>query len=202
MSEQQPVYEWVFPPDRRRGRRRLWLIVLLSLLAVVIAGALFWMFLPKGDPAADPSPSPSSTATPTSSPSPTATAEPTPTATPAPEPEPTTVPSPPPPADPDMATFREHVRPRLDDALTGLDLAAGSSGQETVSIVDTLQNDAQWLFEAVAPASLGDSWREEVAAYSARLEDVRAAANEGGDVSGAVGAARDAVHSLRSAVGL
>ncbi|MGB4138084.1 MAG: hypothetical protein WA971_16085 [Microbacterium sp.] len=198
MSGHEPEYVWVFPPDKRRTRRRIWLIVVLVIAAVAIATTLFAVFLPRTDPSATPSPSPST------SPSATPTAPVTPSPSPSPSvpaPTPTVGPvTPPPPVDPALPVFRDKVGPVLDDADTGLGFASGSSGQDAVQIVEQLQQDAQRLSDAVAPGSIADQWRTVVADYQAALSDLRSAYESGGSPTAALDSAQSAVAALRALI--
>ncbi|MDA4893603.1 hypothetical protein PFZ55_42760 [Streptomyces sp. MS2A] len=212
MSDQQPTQpraEWVFPPERnRKGRAAL--IVILVLVVVLIAALLVFFMIPKGSPGPDPSSSPSATSTPTRTPSPTPSASRSPTTapspaptTPAPTPDPTVPPTEqPPPPDPDVETFRGSVAPRLDDAVNGLDMVTGTTGQEALEVVDQLQQDAQILNDTPAPSSLAESWPAALGDYAARLADLRGAAEAGSDTQPALDAAKGALGSLRALIGL
>ena len=148
MSEQQPrpEYVWVFPPERKRNARRLWLIVGLSVLAAAIAVLVFWLFVQPGAPAPVASPSPTPTASATPSPTPTPSTTPTRTPSPAPSasspPSATDAPTPPKPVDPSIATFRDQVAPVLDSASTGLGYAREEGGMAAMQDVMLLQDDA------------------------------------------------------------
>ncbi len=191
MSEQQ--YLWAPTPDKPK-RGRVWLIVMLAVVALVIVGVLLWTFLRPGTPAAEPTPSTSST--------PTASASPTPTASPTSEPSPTQAPvtSPPPPQAPDLGAFRDQVGGWLDDALTGLDIVSKSSGQDAQAVIGNLQDDAQRLAEALPPSSISAKWSDGVADYSRRLSDLSKAASGGSALS--VDAARASVSNLRALAGM
>lgn len=202
-DEQQPRAEWIFPEQKKSNKGRIWLIVGLAVVAVAIVAALLFFFLPRGgEPGPTPSPTATKTATPTPSRTPTPT--PTPTATPTPTPEPTTEPEPtaPPVPDPDVETFAAQVQPRLDDASTGLTLAAGSSGQEAIQFVETLQQDAGHLSDAAAPSSISSAWYDTVGQYSARLGELRGAFESGGDTQSSIDAATAALQELRTLVGI
>jgi len=196
MSEQQPDVRWAPIPPKPNNRGRIWVIVGLSVLALVIVGALLFFLLPRGG-APEPTPTPS--ASPSPSASPTASSTPTPSATPeAPE---TPVNTPPPPVDPDLATFRTQVTPRLDDAGTGLGfIADASSKEEAASIVEQLQIDAQQLSDVVPPSSIEAQWRDAVSTYSARLENLRTAGT-GSGAAAAVESAQRALDELRAVIG-
>lgn len=193
MSEERPDVRWAprEPAPKRRGR--VWLIVGLIVAALAIVAALLFFFLPRGDapePGTSESPSPSAT--------PTETVTPTPSVTP----EPTPVDTPPAPVDPDLATFRGQVGPRLDDALTGLGFITGSSLDADLSTVDQLQGDAQRLSDTQPPSTISSQWRDGVADYSTRLDELRSAISEGTDTTGALDAANSAVEALRATIGL
>ncbi|WP_424935310.1 MULTISPECIES: hypothetical protein [Bacteria] len=198
MSEQRPKAEWIFPPERPRRGRRIALVITLVVAALLVAGLIVFLLFPRSsaipDPTSSPSPSPTATRTPTPTVSPTATPLPT-------TPEPTAPQTEPPaPADPDVETFRGQVAPRLDDALVGLDLLAGKSGQEAVDIVDQLQQDAQRLSDAQPPSSIAERWRAAISAYAADLTTLRTSAS-GGDTAGEVGAVRGDIDGLRRILG-
>lgn len=212
-DEQQPELRWAPLPPKPSNRGRIWLIVGLTVAALVVAAVLLLFLLPRGgaaEPGATGSPSPSPSASVSPTPTATATATPSPspsettTAAPTPTPDPTMTPitTPPPPADPSVGVFRDSVQGWLDDALTGLDIVSGTSGQEAVDVIDTLQNDAQRLSEAAPPASIESDWHASVAAYAQALSDLRSAAAAGGDTSGAASSALSAADGVRSLVGL
>lgn len=196
-DEQQPRAEWVFPEQKKTNKKRIWLIVGLSVLAVAIVAALLFFLLPRGG-----EPEPTPTPTDTASPSPTPTA--TPTDTPAPTAAPTQEPgtTPPPVPDPDIPTFAAQVQPRLDDASTGLTIAADLSGQEAAQVVESLQQDAGRLSDAAAPSSISSAWYEGVGQYSARLGELRGAFESGSNTQSAMDAATAALKELRALVGL
>ncbi|KJL28400.1 hypothetical protein [Microbacterium oxydans] len=194
MSEQQPELRWAPIPPKPSNRGRIWLIVGLSVLALVIVGALLFFLLPRGG-----APDPGSSASPSPSASPTASSTPTPSATPE-DPE-TPVNTPPPPVDPDLATFRTQVTPRLDDAGTGLGFIADAGSQEeAASIVEQLQIDAQQLSDVVPPSSIASQWRDAVSAYSAQLEKLRIAGTGSGSTA-AIESAQNALSELRAVIG-
>lgn len=198
MSEdQQPDLQWAPLPPNPRNRGRIWLIVGLSIAVIIVVGVLLFFLIPRGGstPSATESPSPTPTATPTASPTPTAT----PTAVPTEQPVAT---EPPPVVDPSVDAFRSQVSPPLEDAGRGLDLVASLSGQDALSVVDTLQEDAQRLFDTLAPSSIAGSWEEGVTAYGQRLSELRSAVSSGGSTGAAIDAARAAVQNLRNIVGL
>ncbi|MGX1791356.1 hypothetical protein ACWIDW_00190 [Microbacterium sp. NPDC055312] len=199
MTEQQPEYVWAYP-DEKPKRGRTWLIVGLAVAAVVIAALVFWLFLRPGAPLA------SATATPSASPSvsasPSASESASPSATPSAEPEPSMTPvtTPPPPVDPSVEAFRGQVGGWLDDALTGLEIVADSSGQDATAVVDNLRDDAQRLAEVPAPSSISSDWNAAVSDYSGRLAELRKAVASGSGAS--VDAARASAQRLRDLAGL
>lgn len=200
MSEQQPEVRWAPLPPAPKRTGRTWLIVGLIVAAVVIAGIVLALLLPRGgDPTTAPTPSgtpsPSASATATVAPSPSATVEPTEQ----PEEPPTTAP---PATDNTIEVFRGQVSGWLNDAPRGLDIVAGASGQDALPVVDTLQQDAQRLSDAQPPSSISQAWRDGVAAYAERLVALRSAITGSGDVDAAVSAARTAAQDLRTLVGL
>lgn len=212
-DEQQPELRWAPLPPKPSNRGRIWLIVGLTVAALVVAAVLLVFLLPRGaapapgatgtaspspSPTASPTGTPTTTPTPTPSPSETATVAPTPT----PDPTMTPITTPPPPADPSVDVFRDTVQGWLDDALTGLDIVGETSGQEAVGVVDTLQNDAQRLSEAAPPASIESDWHAAVATYAQALSDLRSVVAAGGDSSGAASSALSAADGVRSLVGL
>ena len=210
-DEPQPELRWAPLPPKPSNRGRIWLIVGLSVAALLVAAVLLLFLLPRGgdpEPSASGTPSPSAsptasatpTETPSATPSPTETATTEPT--PAPDPSMTPITTPPPQVDPSIGVFRDTVQGWLDDALTGLDIVAESSGQDAVDVVDTLQNDAQRLSEAVPPASIDSDWHATVGAYAQALSDLRSAVAAGGDASGATSSALSAADAVRDVVGL
>ena len=90
----------------------------------------------------------------------------------------------------------------LNSADRGLDIIAGASGQDALPVVDSLQQDAQRLGDALPPSSIQDSWRSGVEPCAQRLVALRAAIESGSGVSGAIGSARSAAADLRDLVGL
>ncbi|MCS3842118.1 hypothetical protein [Microbacterium sp. AK031] len=190
MSDEQPRAEWIFPEEKKSNKGRVWLIVVLSSIAVAIVAALLFLFLPRQDaaPGATASPSPSSTSAP--SPSAPATAEPTPT---------TPVTEAPAPPDPDLGTFREKVSNLLSDADTGLGFVAGTSGSDTVGLIDQLLQDAQRLSDAQAPSSIAPDWVAGVDEYAAELQRMRTDAADGGSPGTSV--ASEKVAALRGLLG-
>lgn len=198
-DEQQPRAEWIFPEQKKSNKGRIWLIVGLSVLAVAIVAALLFFLLPRGgEPEPTPTPTDSASATPTPSATQTQTATPTPSAAPTQEPGVT----PPPVPDPDLATFAAQVQPRLDDASTGLTIAADLSGQEAAQVVESLQQDAGRLSDTAAPSSISSAWYDGVGQYSARLGELRSVFESGSNTQSAMDAATAALKDLRALVGL
>lgn len=185
---QQPEAVWFFP-EKKSNKKKIWLIVALSVAALAIVGVLLFLFLPRADAPA---------------PQPTATVSATPSATPTPTPsapeEPAT--TPPPVPDQNLDTFVGQVQPWLDDASRGLGMLAGLDGQDGVQVIDVLQQDAERLSDAIAPASLAESWPAGVSDYSARLAELRTASESGGATQGAVEAATAALQQLRTLIGI
>lgn len=208
MSDQQPQPElrWAPLPPKPRRAGRVWLIIGLVVAAVLVVGVVLFFLIPRGEavtPVASPSPTTSGTPTPSPSATPSETAVPEePVETTEPEPEPTPVTSQPPVTDPSVATFRGQVSGWLDDALTGIDIVSGTSGQEAVDVVDSLQNDAQRLGESLPPSSIESDWNTAVGTYSQALTALRSAASSGSGLSSAIDGARSAANELRSIVGL
>lgn len=202
MSDQQPEMRWapIPPPPKRRGR--MWLIIGLAVAAVVLAGIALFFLLPRGG-----EPTPSSSASPSATPSPTPsatpTASPTPTATPT-DPVETTPPviTDPPVDDPEIGAFQGRVGGWLTNAGRGLDLLGGMTGQDAVSVIDTLDGDAQRLSDAQPPSSIDAAWRDALGAYGQRLADLRAAITAGSNTTPAIDAARTSVQNLQGIIGL
>lgn len=199
MSDEQPEVRWAPIEPKPKNRGRIWLIVGIGVAALAIVGALLFFLLPRGDapePGASGSPGPSSSPTPSDA----ATQIPgTPTS-----PEPSAAPevTPPAPVDPTIDAFREQVSGWLTDAPRGLDIVAGASGDEALSVIDALQQDVQRLSDARPPSSIDPQWRKGVGDYALRLEELRSAVSSSSNTAGAVEAARTAVQNLRSVVGL
>lgn len=206
MTEPQPEYVWVFP-EKKNNRRRIWLIVGLSVLAVAIAVTVALLVLRPwaGAPAAAPSPTPSASISPTATPTPTLTLTPSPTPSVTATSEPTTAPSAeptsPPAADPDLATFRSRTTPVLDAAATGLRYAREDGGMSAMQDIMLLQDDAARLNEMAAPASIASRWADALAAYSRTLEPLRAAYERGADVTAQDAAAASALSDLNEVIG-
>lgn len=202
----QPEYVWAFPPERQRHPGRVWLIVVLSLVAVAIVGAVLW-FTVFAAPSATPSPtptasvSPSSSASPSPSPSasasatPSATETPSPSTSPAPTPQ-ETVSEPPAPVDPEIPAFRDQVQPRLGEANTGLDFLSTTSGPDASMLVSDLRADALRLVESPAPSSISSAWQGSVDGYLGALDALDAAIAAGSDLSAAIDNARGEIAIL------
>lgn len=192
-DEHQPEAVWVFP-EKKSNKGRIWLIVGLVIAVVLIVAALLFFLLPRAEnpqPSASPSPSQTSTSTPT--PSPSASAEPEPSTTP--------ITTPPPAPDPDLSTFTDQVRPRLDDAVRGLDLISDNM-DVGAQIVDSLQQDAGVLSGAATPRSLADDWSAAAADYAGSLSELREAFDNGSDPQDSLDASRTSLGKLRALVGL
>lgn len=191
MSEQQ--YLWAPTPDKPK-RGRVWLIVMLAVVALVIVGVLLWTFLRPATPAAEPTPSTSST--------PTASASPTPTARPTSGPSPTQAPvtSPPPPQAPDLGAFRANVSPVLTDAQRGLQIVHESDPQEAVQNIGLLQEDAGRLADVIAPSSIASRWDSGLDTYAASLQALRSAYENGTSADRPLSDATSALKTLNDIV--
>lgn len=200
-DETQPDLRWAPLPPKPDNRKRVWLIVGLSVAALVIVGVILFLVLPRGEePAPEPTTSASPSATPTPTATPTATPSQSPTATAAPEPPVQT--EAPPVVDPTVSAFRDRVSGMLQDASRGLDLVAGASGQDGISVVDTLQQDTQRLADTPPPSSISSAWRDGLGTYSSALTDLRSALESGSGSSAALSASRSALQNLYDLVGL
>ncbi|MCT1364500.1 hypothetical protein AB1285_09300 [Microbacterium sp. NRRL B-14842] len=199
MDEPQPEVRWAPLPPAPKRTGRVWLIVGLSVAALAIVGVLLFFLLPR-----DGGPEPAGSASPSPTASPSETSAPTPTATSAPSatPDPTPITTAPPVGDPTVEVFRDKVSGWLNSADRGLDIIAGASGQDALPVVDSLQQDAQRLGDALPPSSIQDPWRSGVETYAQRLAALRAAIESGSGVSGAIADARSAAADLRGLVGL
>ena len=197
-DEPQPELRWAPIPPKPKRTGRIWLIVGLVVAALVVVGVLLFFLLPRGtepDAEGTASPSPSASASPSPTASETATAQPTT--------EPTTpVVTEPPVVDPSIEAFRGQVSGWLGDAGTGLDIVSESTGQDALSVVDTLQEDAQRLASLQPPTSILEQWYGGVDTYSQKLKDLRAAVSAGSGVSGAIAATRTELADLKALVGL
>ena len=98
--------------------------------------------------------------------------------------------------------IRTQVSGWLTDAPQGLDIVAGSTGEQALPVVDSLVEDAQRLSDTQAPSSIDPQWRDGVSAYSQRLVELRSAVSAASGVTEAVDAARAAVENLRGVVGI
>lgn len=194
MSEQQ--YLWAPTPDKPK-RGRVWLIVVLSVVALLIVGGILWLFLRPGGPDADPA----ATTSPSASASPSESA--TPSASPSASAQPSSPPvqtAPPAPKDPSIATFRDKVAPVLSDAHRGLQYAADEAPQQAAQDVGLLQDDAGRLSDAVPPSSIESKWSTALQDYSTALKDLRAAYDAGGQGSAEMTAAKKALDALDAIV--
>lgn len=196
MSDEREL-QWAPIPPKPSNRRRIWLIVGLVVATVLVVGVLLFLLIPRGE-----SSGPGATASPSSSPS----GSPSPSTSSAPpaEPEPPTTPveTPPAAADPTVEAFRGEVQVWLDNSLEGLDIVGETSGQETLSVIETLLADAQRLGERPAPSSIEGEWYAGVSSYVEELNALKSAASEGANTDSAVESARAAAQALRSLVGL
>ncbi len=146
-------------------------------------------------PGGSASPSPSATTSPSASPStPNAPSE-------GATPDPTPLTTPPPVGDPSLEVFRDKVGGWLTAAERGLDIVDENRNQDALPVVDSLQEDAQRLGDAVPPSSIQDAWRSGVETYADRLTALRTALESDSGVSGALDSARSAVAELRSVAG-
>lgn len=191
-DEQQPELRWAPLPPKPSNTGRIWLIVGLIVAALVVVGVLLFFLLPRGA-----SPEPGASGTPTPSGTPSATATPTQEPT-----DPPVQTEAPPVADPSVEAFRSQVSGPLQDAGQGLDIAAGSSGQDAVAVVDSLQLDAQRLSDTPPPSSIAAPWRDGLQAYSQSLTALSDALSEGSDSAAALTDARAALKTLTDLVGL
>ena len=193
MSEQQPAVQWAPIPPKPRNRGRVWLVVGLSVAALIIVGVLLFFLIPREDeqPVGRPTPTASSSATQT------------PTLIPSPSSDPTApAETPPPVADPTVETFRGEVQVWLDNSLIGLDIVGDTSGQEALSVIETLLADAQRLGERAAPSSIEGDWYAGVSSYVEELGALKSAAAERANTDSAAESARVAAQTLRKLVGL
>lgn len=198
MVEPQPELRWAPLPPQPKRTGRVWLIIGLVVAVLAIVGALLFFLLPRGD-----SPTPAAS----SSPSPTTSTGQTPSDSPSTEPQPSepsepSTATPPPANDQTIEVFRGKVSGWLNDALRGLDIVAGASGQDALPVVETLQQDAQRLSDVQPPSSMDRQWRDGVSAYAERLDELASAISGGADVGAAADAARAEAQELRSLVGL
>lgn len=173
MSEPQPEYVWVFPPEKERNAGRIWLIAGLSLAALAIAAFVVWLLV--GSAPAGPDSSPTPTVSSSATPTPSVTPDPSPTS----DPSPSASATPPPPSEPSVATFRDQVAPVLDAAATGLRYAREDGGISAMQDVMLLQDDANRLSDRIAPTSIASQWVSALDAYSRSLEALRTAYERG-----------------------
>ena len=187
-DDHQPEAVWVFP-ETKTDKGRVWLIVILAIVAVAIVGALFVFLMPR-DGGVEPMPSPTTSTTV----SPTSAATPTEVQTP--EPTQPNVPA------PDLETFSEQVQPRLDDAVRGLQLISDNVDLGD-QIVDSLQQDAAVLSDTAAPTSIASDWTSLVSQYATNLNELRETYNNDADNrQSAIDAAEAALQKVRATVGL
>ena len=193
----QPEVRWAPLPPAPKRPGRVWLIVGLSAFALAIVVAFLVFVLPIGF-APEPGPTATPSASKSPSPSPTQTPTPTPTSTAGPTPVPTAPPS----QDPDAEAFAARVSPWLDDAVTGLEIAAASSGEDAASVIEPMRQDAERLSDTPPPTSIAAEWSTSVSTYLTSLNDLQQAYRSGADVSGAERATLEALQSLRDLAGL
>lgn len=192
MTEQpQPELRWAPQEPKPNTAGRTWLIVGLIVAALIVVGVVLFFLLPRGG---SPEPGSSASASPTQSTSPSPSSEPEPSMTP--------ITTPPAPVDPTVDAFRGQVEGYLDDAVTGLDIVAGSNGQAAVGVVDSLQADAQRLSEMAPPSAIQDAWSSTLRDYADDLARLRSAADSGQDLTGPLADARTSVEAVRQTVGL
>ncbi|MFJ6531868.1 hypothetical protein [Microbacterium sp. NPDC091662] len=191
MSEPTPELRWAPIEPKPKSKGRVWLIIALVMVGLAIVGALVFFLLLRG---AGPTPGVSET--------PTTTSGPTPTTSTTPEPSMTPSDTPPPATDPTIETFRAQVGGWLGDAGRGLDIVAGSGGQDALSVIDTLQEDAQRLSDAQPPSSIATQWRDGVSAYVQKLAELRTVVTADSGTSAAIDAARNAAANLNALTGL
>lgn len=199
----EPQWVYVSTPKKRPGCVVL-IVALIILVVGAVAALLVWQIVTAaGDERPVPSDSASASASPSTTPTPppaTSSSSAPPSAGPsasASAPDPTLGP------EPEPGAFDDAITNRLDDALTGLDVARSLSGQDIVSqAVEPLMNDAQVMFDHAVPAEAASQWRETLSAYMASLGDLREAALSGGDTQNAIAAALTQVETLRSLAGI
>lgn len=199
-DDRQPEAEWVFAGNntKKSNQGRNWLIAILVIVAVAIVSVPLYFLLAS---ASEAEPTPSSTASASASPTPTSTPISTPTATPGETTEPEPDPTQPAVPDPDLGTFTEQVQPRLDDAVRGLQLVTDNIDLGA-QIVDSLQQDATLLSDAVAPSSIAGDWSSAVSQYATSLNELRKAYDTGADPQQPLDAAGAALQKVRAVVGL
>lgn len=192
MSEQQ--YLWAPTPDKPK-RGRVWLIVVLAVVALLIVGGVLWLILRPGAPDADPAATTSPSASASASPSESATPPASPSSSAQPSSRPVQT-APPAPKDPSIATFRDKVAPVLSDAHRGLQYAADETPQQAAQDVGLLQDDAGRLSDAVPPSSIATKWATALQNYSTALKNLRAAYDGGAQGTGEMAAAKKALDAL------
>lgn len=197
-DDHQPETVWEYSENdtRKTNRGRNWLIAALVVAALaVISVPLYFLLAAAGE--SEPAPTPTASASASASPTSTPTVAPEETADPEPEPEPTQPAAP----EPDLETFIEQVRPRLDTALWGLQLVTDNLDLGA-QIVDSLQQDATLLSDAAAPSAIAGDWSSAVSRYTDALNDLRGAYDSGSDPKPALDAADAALQKVRAVVGL
>lgn len=179
MSEPTPELRWAPIEPKPKNTGRIWLIVGLVIAGLAIIGALLFFLLPRGEgPGGNDSPGAAGSASPT----PQLTA--------------------PAPVDPTAEVFREQVGGWLMDAPRGLDIIAETNSDDAIAVLDSLEQDARRMSDALPPSAIAQQWRDGVAAYSTRISELRAAVEANSGAAEELGSARDAVQELQSLVGL
>lgn len=197
-DQQQPELRWAPIPPKPKRAWKVWLVAGIVFAALIASIIVFFALQNRsGGPDAEGTASPRPSASVSASPTPSAT----PTVEPSEDPG-TPVITEPPVVDPDIETFRGQVSVWLESAPTGLDIVSRSSGQDALSVIDTLQDDAQRLSDAQPPTSILEQWYSGVSAYSERLQDLRAAVSAGSGVSDAIDAVKIELADLNTLVGL
>ncbi|WP_226532624.1 hypothetical protein [Microbacterium paraoxydans] len=189
MDEPQPELRWAPLPPQPKKTGKVWLVVGLVVALALIGGVLFFL-AQRGD------------RMPSTSSSPTSSSDASGTGAPSTAPEQSEVPAATAPPPPSMEVFREHVTGWLDDAGQGLEIAAAASGQDAIAVVDSLQQDAQRLFDAQPPSSIATDWSDGVSRYEQRLAQLRTAIAEDTATTSHIEDAQSSVDELRSLVGL
>ncbi|WP_243224859.1 hypothetical protein [Microbacterium sp. CIAB417] len=197
-DEPQPELRWAPREPKPANKRKVWLISGLAALALAIV-VVFLVFVLPGAFPVGPTPSPTSTRTPSAAPTTTTTPSPTPTTSS----EPTEPPQTPPPVpDPDVDAFAGQVRPWLDDAVTGLQIASETSGEDAASVIEPIRQDAERLSDTPPPSSISAEWSDGVSSYLSALSDLQDAYRSGSGIGGAEDAATAALQNLRDLVEL
>lgn len=192
----QPELRWAPLPPKPKRAWKVWTIAGIVVVALIVSIIVLFVLLnPGGEPDVEGTASPTPSVSVSPSPSEPPTVEPT---------DEPTVPAvtEPPVVDPSVEAFREQVSVWLESAPTGLDIVSQSSGQDALTVVDTLQEDAQRLSDAQPPSSILEQWYSGVSAYAETLGALRTAVTSGSGVPAAVESARVAVQDLNAIVGL